>query len=130
LCVHLCGVLLDGMANENINGKPDTARSYRTAIVDDNFSVQLNIKWLGQILLLAGMLVYGYWNIIARIETLENGMAHSNTQIGELVSKHIEDEQIRYAKMEKGYAEMEEELQWYQKELNLNPLSWRKKKKK
>ena len=118
------------MDNENVNGKPNTARSYRTAIVDDNFSVQLNIKWLGQILLLAGMLVYGYWNIVARIETLENGMAHSNSQIGELVSKHIEDEQIRYAKMEKGYAEMEEELQWYQKELNLNPLSWRKKKKK
>ena len=69
------------------------------------------------------MLVYGYWNIVTRIETLENGMATSDSQIGELVDRHIADEQIRYAKME-------EELQWYQKELNLNPLSWRKKKKK
>ena len=69
------------------------------------------------------MLVYGFWNIIARIEALEEGMAASTTQIGELVNRHIEDEQISYAKME-------EELQWYQKELNLNPLSWRKKKKK
>ena len=50
-------------------------------------------------------------------------MATSTAQIGELVDRHIEDEQIRYKKME-------EELQWYQKELNLNPLSWRKKKKK
>ena len=106
-----------------LDGKPDTARSYRTAVVDDNFSFQLNIKWLGQIIVLAGMLVYGYWNIISRIETLENGMATSNTQIGELVSKHIEDEQVRYEKMEK-------EIEWYKKELNLNPLSWRKKKKK
>jgi hypothetical protein len=106
-----------------LDGKPDTARSYRTAVVDDNFSIQLNIKWLGQIIVLAGMLVYGYWNIISRIETLENGMATSNTQIGELVSKHIEDEQVRYEKMEK-------EIEWYKKELNLNPLSWRKKKKK
>jgi len=111
------------MANEDINGKPTTARSYRTAIVDDNFSFQLNIKWLGQILVLVGMLVYGYWNIISRIETLEYGMATSDTQIAELVSKHIEDEQIRYAKME-------QEIEWYKKELNLNPLSWRKKKKK
>ena len=54
---------------------------------------------------------------------LEDGMAASTTQIGELVDRHIEEEQIRYAKMEK-------ELQWYQKELNLNPLSWKKKRKK
>ena len=118
------------MDDENVNGKPNTARSYRTAIVDDNFSVQLNIKWLGQILLLAGMLVYGYWNIIARIETLENGMATSDSKIGELVSKHIEDEEVRYAKMEQGYAQMEEELKWYQKSIDMNPLSILKKRKK
>ena len=111
------------MADKIINEKPSTARSYRTAIVDDNFSVQLNIKWLGQILVLCGMLVYGYWNIISRIETLEQGMDTSNAQIEELVSKHIEDEQIRYAKIE-------QDLEGYKKELNLNPLSWRKKKKK
>jgi|TARA_Y100000034_G_C6764345_1_gene340667 hypothetical protein len=113
-----------------VSDKPATARSYRATVLDDNFQVQLNIKWLGQLLVLAGMLVYGYWNIISRIETLEDGMATSNTQIEELVSKHIADEELRYAKMEQGYAEMEQELQWYQKELNLNPLSWRKKKKK
>ena len=109
--------------SEQLDGKPSTARSYRTAVVDDNFSIQLNIKWLGQIIVLAGMLVYGYWNIILRIETLEQGMDTSNSQIAELVSKHIKDEQIRYKKME-------QDLEWYKKELNLNPLSWRKKKKK
>jgi len=111
------------MDDEIVNGKPNTARSYRTAIVDDNFSVQLNIKWLGQILVLCGMLVYGYWNLIARIETLEKGMDTSNSQIEELVSKHIKDEQIRYAKME-------EELKWYQKTIDMNPLSILKKRKK
>jgi len=119
--------MVDKSINEKqdtaINGKPPTARSYRTAIVDDNFSVQLNIKWLGQILFMCGFLVYGYWNLISRIESLEQGMDTSNSQIQELVSKHIEDEQQRYKKME-------EELLWYQKELNLNPLSWRKKKKR
>tara|TARA_R100001530_G_scaffold120669_1_gene87980 strand:- start:967 stop:1302 length:336 start_codon:yes stop_codon:yes gene_type:complete len=111
------------MANKRINGKPDTARSYRGTLVDDNMVFSFNLKWLGQILVLCGMLVYGYWNIVSRIETLEDGMATSDTQIAELVSKHIEDEQVRYAKME-------QDLEWYKKELNLNPLSWRKKKKK
>ena len=106
-----------------MSAKPPTARSYRGTLVDDNMVFSFNIKWLGQILVLCGMLVYGFWNIVARIEALEEGMAASTAQIGELVDRHIEDEQIRYKKME-------EELQWYQKELNLNPLSWRKKKKK
>ena len=49
-------------------------------------------------------------------------MGLANTQIEELISKHIIEEN---AKM----AELEEQLKWYQKELNLNPLSkWRKKK--
>jgi hypothetical protein len=48
-------------------------------------------------------------------------MSESDTQIEELVSKHIEEEQARYEKME-------EEIKWYQK--NLNPLSWKKKKRK
>ena len=83
-----------------MSAKPPTARSYRGTLVDDNMVFSFNIKWLGQILVLCGMLVYGFWNIIARIETLEDGMAASTTQIGELVNRHIEDEQIRYAKME------------------------------
>ena len=111
------------MAGKSNNGNASTARSYRATVLDDNFSIQLNIKWLGQILVLCGMLVYGFWNIVARIEALEEGMDTSTAQIAELVDRHIIDEQQRYAKME-------EELQWYQKELNLNPLSWRKKKKK
>ena len=106
-----------------MSDKPVTARSFRGTLVDDNMVFSFRIKWLGQILFLCGVLVYGFWNIIARIEALEEGMDASTAQIAELVDRHIIDEQQRYAKME-------EELQWYQKELNLNPLSWRKKKKK
>ena len=108
------------MVGKSGNAKPDTARSYRTSIIDDNAVISLNIKWLGQIIVFAGMLVYGYWNILNRIEKLETGMDQSDGQIEELVSKHIQDEQIRYEKME-------EELKWYQK--NINPLSWKRKKK-
>ena len=109
------------MASKIADDKPTTARSYRTAVVDDNFSIQLNIKWLGQICILLGGILFGYWNIISRLEKLEYRMSESDTQIEELVSKHIKEEQARYEKME-------EEIKWYQK--NINPLSWKKKKRK
>ena len=106
-----------------MSDKPTTARSYRTSTIDDNAIISLNIKWLGQILFLCGALVYGYWSILNRIEKLEIGMAESDEQIQTLVKKHIEEEQVRFNKME-------QEIQWYQKEFNLNPLSWKKKRGK
>ena len=99
-----------------MSGKPDTARSYRTTILDDNAIVSINLKWLGQIAILIGMLVYGYWQIETRIRNLEANFEEGNLKIQELVNKHIEDEEERYA-------QMEEELKWYQKLTN-------KKKKK
>ena len=103
---------MDGSLSE----KHETARSYRTAIIDDNAVVSLNLKWLGQIIILVGMLVYGYWRIETRIRDLESNFEEANIKIQELVEKHIVDEQARYE-------EMEEELKWYQK------LPSKKKKK-
>jgi len=101
---------------------PQTARSFKSGLVDDNLSFHINIKWLLQIFTAIGFIVYGYVQIENRITDLESRMGLANTQIEELISKHIIEEN---AKM----AELEEQLKWYQKELNLNPLSkWRKKK--
>ena len=96
--------------------KPDTARSYRATVLDDNAIVSINLKWLGQIAVLIGMLVYGYWQIEIRIQNLETNFEQANKTITELVEKHIVEEQERFA-------EMEAELKWYQKLTN-------KKKKK
>ena len=115
--------VFNGMANRSINGKPSTARSYRGSLVDDNMVLSINIKWIGQICFLVGSLLFGYWNIVNRLDKLESRMGESDAKIKELVNKHIEDEEQRYAKME-------EEIQWYQKEFNLNPLSWKKKRDK
>jgi hypothetical protein len=52
-----------------------TARSYRGAVVDDNAVVSINIRWLGQILVLVGTLVYGYYRIETRLGTLETELA-------------------------------------------------------
>ena len=96
--------------------KPDTARSYRATVLDDNAIVSINLKWLGQIAILIGMLVYGYWQIETRIRNLESNFEEANLKIEELVKKHIQDEEERYT-------QMEEELKWYQK------LTSKKKKK-
>ena len=53
-----------------------------------------------------------YVQIENRSTDLESRMGLANTQIEELISKHIMEEN---AKM----AELEEQLKWYQKELNL-----------
>ena len=107
--------------SENI--KPKTARSYRATVVGDNTVVSINIKWLGQLLVLVGSLVYGYYRIETRITDLERGVGIANEEIQNLISKHIAEEEVKIA-------QMEEQLDWYQRELNLNPLSWGKKKRK
>ena len=103
--------------------KPKTARSYRATVLDDNAVVSINLKWLAQIGALIAMLVYGYWNKITTITNLETEVAEADAQIEELVEKHIEEEEVRYAEMEK-------QLKFYEKEFNINPFSWGKKKRK
>ena len=99
-----------------MSGKPETARSYSGAVVDDNAIISINIKWLLQSAVVIAGLVYSYYSVIQRITELERKMSDANTTITELVEKHIVEEQQRYE-------EMEEELKWYQKLTN-------KKKKK
>ncbi len=95
--------------------KPQTARSYRGAVVDDNAVISINIKWLVQMCVVIAGLVYSYYTVIQRIADLERRVSESDTTITELVNKHIQEEEERYA-------QMEEELKWHQKLL--------KKKKK
>jgi len=103
-----------------VSDKPNTARSYRTAILDDNAIVSINLKWLGQIAVLIGMLVYGYWQIESRIRKLEDKVTYADEQIGSLLDKHILEERVERQ-------ELAEKVAWYEK--NINPLSWGKKKR-
>ena len=102
--------------------KPKTARSYRTGIIDDNFSLHINIKWLMQLCMAVAGIIYGYIQITNRITELERGMELATTNIEELVDKHMVEEQ-------KERQEMEERISFFEKELNLNPFSWKRKKK-
>ena len=93
-----------------MSGKPETARSYRATVLDDNAVISINIKWLAQIAVLVGGLVYSYWRVETRIVDLEKNVKDSDIKIQELVKKHIAEEEQRYS-------EMEEDLKWYQKAL-------------
>ena len=100
-----------------------TARSYRGTVVDDNAIVSINLKWLGQLLVLVGMLVYGYWRIESRLGQLEEEMLAADDKIGNLLDKHMVEEKIQRT-------HLEEKVSFYEKEFNINPLSWGKRKKK
>jgi len=100
-----------------------TARSYRGTVVDDNAIVSINLKWLGQLLVLVGMLVYGYWRIESRLGQLEEEMLAADDKIGNLLDKHMVGEKIQRT-------HLEEKVSFYEKEFNINPLSWGKRKKK
>jgi len=100
-----------------------TYRSYGVTKLDDNFRISLNIKWLIQIIVGVGFVVMGYLRIENRIAELERRMESANSSIEELVEKHIQEEEVKITKMQ-------EQLKWYEEELNLNPLSWGKKKRR
>ena len=70
---------------------------------------------------MSGLVGEGFYFYNRFIE-LESSMLEANNKIEELLSKHIENEEEEFAKLE-------ERVKFYEKEFNINPLSWRKKKK-
>ena len=106
------------MADENKG-----ARSYKGQVIGDSMSLTLNIKWLLQIIGATAMVVYGWYQLETRIQALERNMvlALEEIELHEQERKEAEDRHIQ---------EMQEQMDWYQTELNLNPFSWGKKGKK
>ena len=99
------------------------ARSYKGEVIGDSMAITINFKWALQICVLVGALVYGYWQIETRIRDLENQIVIADENIGDLLGKHIVEERVERE-------ELAEKVKFYEKELNLNPLSWGKRKKK
>ena len=69
------------------------------------------------------MLVYGYWRIESRLGQLEDKMVTSDVKIEDLLEKHMVEEKLQRERLE-------EKVSFYEKEFNINPLSWGKRKKK
>ena len=111
-----------GNSKEEMSEEIKTARSYRGSIVDDNAVISINIRWIFQGIAIIGALVYGYYRIETRLEALENNFADADQRIGNLLDKHIVEERIERE-------ELAEKVKFYEKEINLNPMSWGKKKR-
>ena len=106
-----------------MSDKKNGARSYRGSVIGDSMNLTINIKWLIQLFVFAGMLVYGWYQLESRIQGLERNMvlALEEIELHEEERKHDEEAHV---------AQMEERMLWYESELNLNPFSWGKKKGK
>ena len=98
------------------------ARSYKGQIIGDNMSLHINIKWLIQLFVFAGMLVYGWYQLETRIQDLERNQVVVIEQVEVFVEERRLDE-------EQHKKDMQEELSLLKTELNINPFSWGKKKK-
>ena len=103
--------------------KKNGARSYKGQIIGDSMSLTINFKWLLQIIAGTAIIVYSFWKLENRIQTLERNMllALDEIELHEAERKHDEKAHV---------AQMEERMMWYEEELNLNPFSWGKKRKK
>ena len=102
--------------------KPKTYRSYGVTKIDDNLSFNINVRWIFQAIVGIAFIVLGYLRIENRLGELERGMETADTRITELVDKHMIEEQ-------KTRQKMEERISFFEQELNLNPFSWKRKKK-
>tara|TARA_R100000458_G_C8265201_1_gene240325 strand:- start:953 stop:1141 length:189 start_codon:yes stop_codon:yes gene_type:complete len=58
-----------------------------------------------------------------KIQTMERELAEHKEYIEELMAIHEQAENQRIA-------QLESDVEWYKKELDLNPLNWGKKKKR
>ena len=86
-------------------------------------AVTINFKWLLQIIVGTAVAVYAFWKIEDRIQSLERDMQIAMDEI------ELHAEEMKKAE-QKHMVEMEERMNWYEQELNLNPFSWGKKKRK
>lgn len=98
------------------------ARSYKGEVIGDSMAITINFKWLLQIIVFTAMIVYSFWKYESRLQELERNMdiALEQVVIFEEERAEAEAEHIR---------QLEEQMLWYESELNLNPFSWGKKKK-
>ena len=104
------------------------ARSYKTQVIGDSMAVTINFKWLLQLIVAAGMDVYGWWQLESRIQELERNMTIALEEIAIYEEERAIAEEKHIEMLE---SQMQEQNVWIEQELgiNLNPFSWGKKKK-
>ena len=83
-----------------MNEKPKTARSYRGNVIDDNLVLSFNFKFLVNILLVGGSILYGWFSLQERITSLEKEVLEANDEIRNLMAKHQLEESAQLEELE------------------------------
>ena len=91
-------------------------------ILGDGMAITINFKWLLQIIAITAIAVYSFWRLEGRIQELERNMELALAEIELHEAERLESQQVHIE-------EMEQRMKWYEKELNVNILSWGKKRK-
>ena len=106
------------------------ARSFKSeAIGSDSFAVTINFKWLLQLFVLVGSLIYTFYSYQMKIVDMEKRIVENQLELENLITLHEAESDLKLAKME-------ETIKWYETELvkvggvSLNPFSWKSKKGK
>ena len=108
-------------------GDKKGARSYKGEVIGDSMAITINFKWLIQLIVLTGMIVFGWYRLETRIQTLERNMVLALEEI------ELHSEERRLAEEQHKVdleLQLQEQTDWIEKEFNINPFSWGKKKKK
>ena len=108
-------------------GENKGARSYKGEVIGDSMAITINFKWLIQIIVATALIVYAFWTFESRIQTLERNMVLALDEI----ELHEAERQVAEERLKKDLElQLQEQTDWIEKEFNINPFSWCKKKKK
>ena len=110
----------------NTKKKMSEEKTYRSAnvrTISDNMVVSVNLHFIRNILI--GLFLMGgvAYNYETRLRDIESTIDTHKNELRELVEHHIADEELKRVALE-------EKILFYEKEFNINPLSWGKKRKK
>ena len=99
--------------------------------VSKNVGIQLPFGWDIMIVIVgaASGAIWYYSNFENKVNNIEEKLDTAMVTIEELMEKHIEEENKRYEQAQVDMDQMQEEIKWYQKNVSINPLSWKKKNK-
>jgi hypothetical protein len=100
-------------------------------VLKKNVGIQLPFGWdiLLVIIGAASGAIWYYSNFENKVNNIDEKLDSAMITIEELVSRHIEEDDKRYEKAQVAMDKMQEEIKWYQKNISINPLSWKKKNK-
>ena len=90
-------------------------------IIGDSVNVTINLKWLLQLLVLTASIVFYTVQLKNRFDEMSNQIDNNMVELQELIMIHEKESESKMV-------EMQETIKWYQGQLNVNPLSWGKKK--